>query len=63
VAGKTIKLTIPGGGVAWTYTITANKQGYYEFTNTSNGGSFTWAEARFLVDATFLASYLGRIHG
>ena len=63
VAGKTIKLTILGGGVAWTYTITANKQGYYEFTNTNNGGSFTWAEARFLGDATFLASYSGRVYG
>ena len=61
VAGKTVQLTVFGGGSGWTYTLTTNSAGYYEFTYTNNNGMFNWAEARFDGDDPYLPSFSGRI--
>jgi hypothetical protein len=62
VAGKTIQLTVLGGGSAWTYTVTTSSAGYYELIYTNNNGIFTWAEARFNGDGFYLASQSERIN-
>jgi hypothetical protein len=59
VAGKTILLTVMGGGSSWTYTLTTDSNGYYELIYTNNNGIFNWAEARFNGDALYLPSQSG----
>jgi hypothetical protein len=61
VAGKTIHLTVFGGGSGWTYAVTTNSAGYYEYTYTNNSGMFNWAEASFNGDDPYLPSSSGRI--
>jgi hypothetical protein len=62
VAGKTVLVTILGGGSAWTYTVQTDNNGYYEQIYTNNNGIFTWAEARFNGEGMHLPSYSGRLY-
>ena len=62
VAGKTVLVTILGGGSAWTHTVQTDNNGYYELVYTNNSGIFTWAEARFNGEGMYLPSYSGRLY-
>jgi hypothetical protein len=61
VANMKIRLTIYSGGYGYIFDVTTNSQGYYDYLFTTNGGIFTWVEARFSGSGLFLASFSGRI--
>lgn len=62
VPSKTVRLTIYSGGYAYIFDVTTNSLGYYDYLFTTNGGIFTWAEARFAGSGLYLASFSGRIY-
>ena len=61
VAGKTVLLTVMGGGRSWTYTLTTDSNGYYELIHANNNGIFNLAEAKFNGDTLYLPSTSGQL--
>jgi len=62
VGSMTVRLTIYSGGYSYILDVATRSDGYYEYRFTTNGGIFTWAEARFSGSGLYLASFSGRIY-